>query len=83
MLAAPKGNTNKFVRRRVRQMSFHTCWDVKAPEDTPGVPVPEVLNRLAMAFPVHSFDAEGAIANLTKQVAAMESLGIPEEILAW
>jgi hypothetical protein len=27
-------------------MSFHTCWDVKAPEDTPGVPVPEVLNRL-------------------------------------
>lgn len=64
-------------------MSFHTCWDVKAPEDTPGVPVPEVLNRLAMAFPVHSFDAEGAMANLTKQVAAMESLGIPEEILAW
>lgn len=64
-------------------MSFHTCWDVKAPEDAPGVPAPEVLDRLAVAFPFHSFDAEGAMASLAEQVAAMERLGIPEEILAW
>ena len=64
-------------------MSFHTCWDVKAPGDTPGVPVPEMLERLALAFPVHSFDADGAMADMAKQIAAMESLGFPEEILGW
>ena len=62
-------------------MSFHTCWDVKAPVDSPGVPVPEMLGRLAVAFPVHSFDAEGAMADVAKQIAAMESLDFPEEIV--
>src|SRR5262245_26235122 len=64
-------------------MSFHTCWEVKAPADAPGVPAPEMLDRLAMAFPVHSFDADGAMADVARQIAAMASLGIPEEILAW
>ena len=54
-------------------MSFHTCWDVKAPVDTPGVPVPEMLDRLALAFPVHSFDAVGAMADMAKQIAVYKA----------
>jgi hypothetical protein len=63
-------------------MSFHTCWILEAPPDAPGVPVSDLLDRLAVAFPVHEFDADGARAEAAKRLAALTAVGAPEPILA-
>src|SRR5437660_127112 len=63
-------------------MSFHTYWVAEAPPGAPGVAVSEVLSRLALAFPVHTFDEEGARADAAKRLAALTAVGAPEAVLA-
>ena len=51
------------------------------------MPLTELLARLAEAFPVHKFDAEGGRQNALRQLAALQAITdpvrIPEEILAY
>jgi hypothetical protein len=65
-------------------MSFHTCWCVKPTDGQPGMPLTEFLARLAEAFPVHQFDAEGARQGALRRLEALQKLSIPvpEEIVA-
>jgi hypothetical protein len=70
-------------------MSFHTCWEVKPTVGQPGMPLAGLLARLADAFPVHTFDPEGARQGALRRLAALQSLTIdsipvpvPEEIVA-
>ena len=65
-------------------MSFHTCWGVKPTDGQPWMPLAEFLARLAEAFPVHQFDAEGARQGALRRLEALQKLSIPvpEEVLA-
>ena len=67
-------------------MSYHSCWAVKPDDGQPGMPLADLLARLAEAFPVHKFDAEGARQGALRYLAALEAITdpvrIPEEILA-
>jgi len=62
-------------------MSFHSCWLLKPKSDAPFLAQEDVLDRLAVAFPVHEFDAEGARAGAAKRLELLEKLGAPEAIL--
>jgi hypothetical protein len=62
-------------------MSFHSCWVLKPKPGEPFLAQAEVLDRLAVAFPVHEFDAEGARAAAAKRLEILEKLGAPEVIL--
>jgi hypothetical protein len=68
-------------------VSFHTCWGVKPTDGQPGMPLEDLLARLADAFPVHKFDAEGARQGALRRLAALQAITdpvpIPEEILAY
>jgi len=65
-------------------VSFHTCWGVKPTDGQPCMPLAEFLARLAEAFPVHQFDAEGARQGALRRLEALQKLSIPvpEEVLA-
>ena len=65
-------------------MSFHTCWGVKPTDGQPCLPLAVFLARLAEAFPVHQFDAEGARQGALRRLEALQKLSIPvpEEVLA-
>jgi hypothetical protein len=63
-------------------MSFHTCWNAQAEADDPGIPASDLLDRLAIVFPVHEFDAEGARADAAKRLTCLTALGLPEEMLS-
>lgn len=65
-------------------MSFHTCWGVKPTDGQPGMPLTEFLARLAEAFPVHRFDAEGGRQGALRRLEALQKLSIPvpEEVVA-
>jgi hypothetical protein len=47
----------------------------------PFLPQAEVLDRLAVGFAVHEFDAEGARAGAARRREILEKLGAPEVIL--
>jgi hypothetical protein len=51
------------------------------------MPIADLLARLAEAFPVHKFDAEGARQSALQRLAALQAITnpvrIPEEILAY
>ena len=51
------------------------------------MPLADLLARLADAFPVHKFDAEGARQDALRRLAALQAitdpLPMPEEILAY
>jgi hypothetical protein len=68
-------------------VSFHTCWSVKPTDGQSGMPLEDLVARLADAFPVHKFDAEGARQGALRYLAALEAITnpvrIPEEILAY
>jgi hypothetical protein len=55
---------------------------VQAEPGTPGLPTSDRLHRLAIAFPVHEFDADGARADAARRLTALINLGAPEAILA-
>src|SRR5262245_50074577 len=70
-------------------MTFHSCWEVRPIGGQPGVPLADLLARLAAAFPVHTFDPEGARQGALRRLAALQSLTmdsipvpVPEEIVA-
>lgn len=63
-------------------MSFHTCWDIAPAEGQPSLPLPDVLGRIAASFPFHTFDAESARQSALRRLAALESIGASEEVLA-
>jgi hypothetical protein len=63
-------------------LSFHTCWDIVPPEGKTGLLLADVLARMAMMFQVHRFDAEVARQSSLRRLAALESLGAPEQVLA-
>ncbi|MDY3554539.1 hypothetical protein R5W24_003663 [Gemmata sp. JC717] len=65
-------------------MSFYTCWDVKPTTGRPGMPLAELVARLADAFPVHEFDPEGARQNALRRLDALQNLPfqVPEDVLA-
>lgn len=65
-------------------MSFHACWGLKPTDGQPGMPLEDLLARLADAFPVHKFDAEGARQGALRRLEALQrlSIPIPEEIVA-
>jgi hypothetical protein len=72
-------------------MSFHTCWEVRPTGGQPGMPLADLLARLADAFPVHTFDPEGARQAALRRLAALQAITIdsipvpvpvPEEIVA-
>jgi hypothetical protein len=65
-------------------VSFHTCWDVKPADGTPGLSLAELQARLADAFSVHEFDPEGARQSAHRRLAALQNLSfpVPEEVLA-
>jgi hypothetical protein len=70
-------------------MSFHTCWEVRPTGGRPGMPLADLLARLAAAFPVHTFDPEGGRQGALRRLAALQAITIdsipvpvPEEIVA-
>ncbi|MGL6073852.1 MAG: hypothetical protein ACRC8S_06790 [Fimbriiglobus sp.] len=69
-------------------MSFDTCWEVRPPAGQPGMPLDDLLARLAVSFPVHTFDHEIARQGALKRLAALQALSdsipipVPEAILA-
>jgi hypothetical protein len=65
-------------------MSFHTCWGVKPTDGQPGMPLTEFTARLAEAFPVHKFDAEGARQGALRRLEALQKLSVPvpDELVA-
>ena len=70
-------------------MSFHTCWEVRPTGGQPGMPLADLLARLADAFPVHTFDPEGGRQGALRRLAALQAITIdsipvpvPEEIVA-
>lgn len=65
-------------------MSFHTCWGVKPTDGQTRMPLEDLLARLADAFPVHKFDAEGARQGALRRLEALQklSIAVPEEVLA-
>ena len=70
-------------------MSFHTCWEVRPTSGQPGMPLADLLARLADAFSVHTIDPEGARQGALRRLAALQSITIdsipvpvPEEIVA-
>ena len=58
-------------------MSFHTCWEVRPTGGQPGMPLADLLARLADAFPVHEFDHEGARQGALRRLAALQSMTMP------
>jgi hypothetical protein len=60
---------------------------VKPADGQPGMPLADLLARLAEAFPVHKFDPESARQGALRQLAALEAITdpvrIPEEILSY
>ena len=58
-------------------MSFHTCWEVRPTGGQPGMPLADLLARLADAFPVHKFDHEGARQGALRRLAALQSMTMP------
>lgn len=62
-------------------MSFHSCWLLKPKPDAAFLSQADVLDRLAVAFPVHEFDPEAGRAGAARRLAALEKLGAPEAIL--
>lgn len=68
----------------LRGVSFHSCWDVKPADGQPGMPLTELVARLADAFSIRSFDPEGARQNALKRLEALQNLSfpVPEEVLA-
>src|SRR6187455_83501 len=70
-------------------MSFHTCWEVRPAGGQSGMPLADLLARLADAFPIHNFDADGARQKALCRLAALQAITIdsipapvPEEIVA-
>jgi len=65
-------------------VSFHTCWGVKPTDGQTRMPLEDLLARLADAFPVHKFDAEGARQGALRRLEALQklSIAVPEEVLA-
>ena len=61
-------------------MSFHSCWSVKPADGQPGMPIADLLARLANAFPVHKLSALQRLAALE---AITDPVRIPEEILSY
>jgi hypothetical protein len=57
---------------------------VKPTDGQPGLPLTEFLERLADAFPIHEFDAEGGRQGALNRLQALQNLSIPvpEEVLA-
>jgi hypothetical protein len=76
-----------FAKEAQKLLSYHSCWSVKPDNGQPGMPQADLLARLAEAFPVHKFDAEGARQGALRQLAALQAITdpvrIPEEILAY
>ena len=58
-------------------MSFHTCWEVRPTGGQAGMPLADLLARLADAFPVHKFDPEGARQGALRRLAALQSMTMP------
>ena len=68
-------------------MAFRTCWSVKPTDGLPGMPLADLLARLAGAFPFHTFDPDrgrrGALERLAALQAVTNPVSMPEEVLAY
>ena len=85
----PARQVNAVVRRTEAKsaLSFHTYWGVKPADGLPGMPLADLLARLAGAFPVHTFDPEGGRRGALERLAALQAVtnpvAMPEEMLAY
>jgi hypothetical protein len=54
---------------------YPSWWEITPEDDVPFLSIPEVLERLAAAFPVHEFDAEAGRAHAAQRLAELTEAG--------
>lgn len=58
-------------------MEYHTCWAVKPTDGQPGMPLADLVARLAGAFPTATFDPESGRQAALQRLAALQAVTTP------